>query len=171
MHHIADRLDKINEHVGRTLKWVALTMLLLQFFVVLLRYIFGYSFIFLGEGVLYMHAALFMLGAGYTLLHDGHVRVDIFYAKASRATQRKIDILGFIFLMCPALIFLIIYSWPYVSNSWAIREGAISVGGIPASYLLKTLIPAFAILLLIQGTAIFLRNISGDKGDNDASTT
>ncbi|MEO1113419.1 MAG: TRAP transporter small permease subunit [Pseudomonadota bacterium] len=159
MERLAGVLERVNSLIGNTLCWAALALLLLQFVIVLLRYVFGYSYIFLDEGVLYLHASLFMLGAGYTFLVNAHVRVDIFYARCSERTQAWIDLFGHLFLLTPALLLLIWFSWPYVRGSWAIMEGPISVGGIPASYLLKTLIPAYCVLLLIQGVAAFIRDI------------
>jgi len=156
---IADNLDTINRGVGDLVRWCALFMVLLQFAIVLLRYVFGVSFIFLNEGVLYLHGALFMLGAGYTLLIDGHVRVDIFYSQAGERRKAMIDILGHLAFLAPAMLILLVYSWPSVRRSWSILEGPISVGGIPASFLLKSLIPGFCILLLIQGLACLLRDI------------
>jgi TRAP-type mannitol/chloroaromatic compound transport system permease small subunit len=164
MNKVAGALERVNSVIGNTLCWAALGMLLLQFVIVLLRYVFGYSFIFLDEGVLYFHAAIFMLGAGYTFLVNAHVRVDIFYAKASERSQAKIDLFGHLFLLAPALIVLIWFSWPAVRGSWAILEGPISVGGIPASFLLKSLIPAYCVLLLIQGLAAFIRDLQKLKG-------
>lgn len=159
MKSLADLLDRVNLIVGSFARWLAILMVLLQFGIVLLRYIFGYNYIFLNEGVLYLHSALFMLGAGYTLLMNGHVRVDIFYSDLRARGQAIVDIFGHLFLLTPALIILLYYSWPFVRRSWAIYEGAISVGGIPASFLLKSLIPAFCVLLLIQGFAALLRDI------------
>lgn len=164
MERLAGALERVNLLIGNILCWAALAMLLLQFVIVLLRYVFGYSYIFLDEGVLYLHASLFMLGAGYTFLVNAHVRVDIFYAKCTERTQAWIDLFGHLFLLTPALILLIWFSWPYVRGSWAIMEGPISVGGIPASYLLKTLIPAYCVLLLIQGIAAFIRDVVKLKG-------
>lgn len=159
MNGLADRLDQVNLAVGSLTRWLALAMVLLQFAIVLLRYVFGYNYIFMNEGVLYLHSALFMLGAGYTLLMNGHVRVDIFYSDLRARGQAIVDIFGHLFLLAPALLILLYYSWPFVRRSWAIYEGAISVGGIPASFLLKSLIPAFCVLLLIQGFAALLRDI------------
>ena len=159
MTRFADHLDLINRHIGNTVRWCALFMVLLQFGIVLLRYVFGISFIFLNEGVLYLHSALFMLGAGFTLLVDKHVRVDIFYARATEHTRATIDMFGHIVFLAPAMALLLIYSWPSVRRSWSILEGPISVGGIPASFLLKSLIPAFCILLLVQGLACLFRDI------------
>lgn len=166
MDKLAGALERVNSVIGYILCWAALGMLLLQFVIVLLRYVFGFSYIFLDEGVLYFHASIFMLGAGYTFLVNAHVRVDIFYAKLDERRQAWIDLFGHLFLLTPALIVLVWFSWPTVRGSWAILEGAISVGGIPASFLLKSLIPAYCILLLIQGFAAFLRDLQKLKGAN-----
>ena len=155
----ADAFDAVNRFVGDIVRWFALIMTLLQFGIVLLRYVFGVSFIALSESVRYMHAALFMLGAGYTLLVDAHVRVDIFYAKASRRRKSAIDLAGHLLLLLPSMAVLAYWSWPSVRNSWAILEGPISVGGIPASFLLKSLIPAFCALLIIQSLACLIRDV------------
>ncbi len=156
----ADALDRVNRLIGSGVRWFALAMVLLQFVIVLLRYVFGISFIFLNEGVLYLHSALFMLGAGYTLLVDGHVRVDIFYARLSRRGKAAIDLLGHVAFLFPAMLVILWFTWPSVTKAWDILEGPISVGGIPASFLLKSLIPAFCVLLLVQGLACLLRDIA-----------
>ena len=158
MTDLADRLDAVNRVVGLALRWVALAMALVQFVVVLARYVFGVSAIAATESVLYLHAAFFMLGAGYAFLVDGHVRVDIFYAERGPRGRAAIDLFGHLVFLLPTLTLLMVWSWPSVRRSWAILEGPISVGGIPASFLLKSLIPAFCALLLIQGLARALRD-------------
>jgi len=169
MARIADALDWINRIIGNIVMWFALAMVLLQFALVILRYVFGISSIFASEGVLYLHAALFMLGAGYTLLLQGHVRVDIFYARRSPRGQAITDIFGHLALLGPALIILLYWSWPMVRRSWAILEGPISVGGIPASFLLKSLVPAFCVLLLIQGFSALIRDLIRLREGPDAA--
>ena len=114
MNRIIARLEAVNLFVGNTVRWFALLMLLLQFVIVILRYVFGISYIFLNEGVLYLHASLFMLGAGYTLLVDKHVRVDIFYAKRSKRGRALTDIFGHLFFLIPSMLLLIYYTWPSV---------------------------------------------------------
>lgn len=156
MPRLVAALDWINRAVGLTVCWLALGMVLLQFGIVILRYLFGISYIFLQEGVIYMHAALFMLGAGYTLLVGEHVRVDIFYSRLSERRQALVDLLGGLILLAPAMIVILWFTWPFVRNSWRILEGPISVGGIPASFVLKSLIPAFCLLILIQGLSSVL---------------
>lgn len=159
MEHLAETLDRINRGTGRAIRWLALAMVLVQFTVVLLRYVYGISSIALNESVLYMHATLFMLGAGYTLLVDDHVRVDIFQSRASARGKAVIDVFGHVVLLIPSILGLLYWSWPSVRNAWAIYEGPLSVGGIPAVFLLKSLIPAFCILLIVQSLACLMRNI------------
>ena len=154
---LADAIDQMNRAIASVVRWLALIMVLVQFCIVIGRYVFGYNSIAAQESVLYMHATLFMLGAGFTLLVDKHVRVDVFYAKVSDAARRRIDIFGHIFLLIPSMTALLYWSWPSVRNSWKILEGPISVGGIEAVFLLKTLIPAFCILILLQSLSILIR--------------
>lgn len=161
---VADALDRINRLVGGVTLWLSLAMVLVQFAVVVMRYAFGYTSIFVNESVLYLHASLFMLGAGYTMLVGGHVRVDIFYARLSEAGRARVDIAGHLLLLVPSLLMLMWWSWPTVRRSWAIWEGAMSVGGIPASFLLKSLIPAYAVLLLVQGASALIRDLLRARG-------
>jgi len=163
MEHLANALDMVNRGVAHVVRWLALAMMVVQFVIVVGRYAFGVNSIAVQESVLYMHATLFMLAAGYTLLVDKHVRVDVFYAKASTETKRRIDIFGHLFLLMPSMIALMYWSWPSVRNSWAILEGPISVGGIEAVFLLKSLIPAFCALVMLQSLALLIRLFAGKE--------
>lgn len=156
----AARLDWINRAVGRVTAWFAVAMVLLQFAIVAARHVFAVSDIAASESVLYLHAALFMLGAGYAYLIDAHVRVDIFYSRLTTRAKAVVDVAGTLVFLFPALLLLLWWSWPTVRRSWSILEGPISVGGLPASFLLKSLIPAFCVLLLIQGLARLLRDLT-----------
>lgn len=163
MEQLANALDRVNLGVAYVVRWLALAMMLVQFIIVVGRYAFGLNSIALQESVLYMHATLFMLAAGYTLLVDKHVRVDVFYAKATPSMRRRIDIFGHLFLLMPSMIALIYWSWPSVRNSWKILEGPISVGGIEAVFLLKSLIPAFCVLVILQSLALLIRLLAGKE--------
>lgn len=169
MNRLITFLDAINRNVGAGIRWFALLMVLIQFTVVVMRYSLGFNSIAVNESVLYLHAALFMLGAGYTLLVDGHVRVDIFYAKAQPRCQALIDVFGHLFLLIPPMLVLLYWSWPSVYSAWKIKEGAISVGGIPATWVMKLLIPAFCLLLLVQSLSCLLRNILKLMNKHEAS--
>ena len=161
---LADMIDRMNRAVAGSIRWLALLMVLVQFCIVIGRYVFGVNSIAAQESVLYMHATLFMLGAGYTLLVDKHVRVDVIYAKVSDTARRRIDLFGHLFLLMPSMTALLYWSWPSVRNAWAILEGSISVGGIEAVFLLKSLIPAFCILILLQSLSLVLR-LCNEKTD------
>lgn len=160
---LIDRLDGINRFMGSAVRWLAFFMMMIQFVIVLLRYVFGISSIAINESVLYLHAALFMLAAGYTLLVNGHVRVDIFYAGRTDAEKNAIDLFGHTFLLIPSMLTIIYWTWTSVRNSWSILEGPISVGGIPAVFLLKSLIPIFCALLVLQSVLEILRILSGKR--------
>lgn len=159
---LADAIDQMNCAIASVIRWLALAMVLVQFCIVIGRYVFGFNSIAAQESVLYMHATLFMLGAGFTLLVDKHVRVDVFYAKVSDAARRRIDVLGHLFLLFPSMIVFLYWSWPSVRNSWKILEGPISVGGIEAVFLLKSLIPAFCILIILQSISLLVRIFHGE---------
>ena len=163
MQQLIRMLDGVSHGVGAVTRWLALSMVLVQFGIVVARYVFGLSDVAVNESVLYMHATLFMLGAGYTLMVDGHVRVDIFYNRLGEIGKRRIDLFGHLFFLMPTMIAVLYWSWPTVVNSWSILEGPISVGGIKAVFLLKTLIPAFCVLLLLQSVCEVLRMLFGDK--------
>jgi len=164
-------VDWINDHVGRTISWVALIMVLVQFLVVGMRYIFGIGSVFLQESVIYMHGTLFMVGAAYTLLHNGHVRVDILYREASAKRKALVDLVGVFLFLLPVSILVWIVAEPYVAQSWAIREGSKETSGIQGIFLLKTLILIFATLLPLQGLALAARSVLTLSGLKPPQTT
>jgi TRAP-type mannitol/chloroaromatic compound transport system permease small subunit len=154
---IADRIDRLTGRIGRGAAWLALAVVLLQFALVVARYLFGLGSIWLSEAVIYAHATLFMLAAAWTLAAGGHVRVDIFYAEASPRAKAIIDLIGALALLLPFALALIVLSLPYAARSWAILERSQEASGLPLMFLLKTLIPAFALLMALQGVAQAIR--------------
>ncbi len=152
-------IDWVNEKVGRLTAWLTVIMVLNVFFVVLLRYVFGVGWVWMQELYVWSHATAFMAGAGYTFLHNGHVRIDLIYRAASPRYKAIVDILGGIFLALPLLIILYLRGLPIFIRSWEVSEKSAEAGGLPALYLLKLLILVFCILLGIQVLAQVLRNI------------
>jgi TRAP-type mannitol/chloroaromatic compound transport system permease small subunit len=148
---VGRRLGLINEYLGRAVSWLSLIMVLATFVIVVLRYAFNLNWIWFQESVTYMHAALFLVGAAYTLKHEGHVRVDIFYRKFSPRTRAWVDLGGTLFLLLPVCLFIFFASWDYVTQSWVLREGSREAGGLDGVYLLKSLILVMAGLLVVQG--------------------
>ncbi len=154
---IADAIDGINAEIGRAAAWCCLFIVLAEFAVVVMRYALGIGSIALQESVLYAHAALFMLAAAWTLQVGGHVRVDIFYAQARPRTRALVDLLGALVFLLPFAVVLALVSIPYAARSWAVLERSREASGLPFVYLLKTLIPLFALLLGLQGVAQAIR--------------
>src|SRR4029078_4684623 len=143
---IAALIDRVNAAVGRAASWCALAIVLIGFTVVLLRYVLGLGSIWLQESILYFHAALFLLAAAWTLREGGHVRVDVFYADATPRTKAWVDLLGALLLLLPFAVPVFAFSLPYVARSWAILERSRETSGLPLVFVLKTLIPLFALL-------------------------
>ncbi|MEH6547620.1 MAG: TRAP transporter small permease subunit [Sneathiella sp.] len=156
---IAKSLDAISKFVGRYVSWLALFMVLAQFSIVLGRYVFGLGSIALQETVIYSHGLLFLLGAAYTFQIGGHVRVDIFYAKAGPKQRAIIDLLGSLFLLIPVSIIILLVSWTYVSGSWQILEGSVESSGLPYVYLLKSMLLVFCGMMILQGISTILHAI------------
>jgi TRAP-type mannitol/chloroaromatic compound transport system permease small subunit len=156
---VADRIDATTAAIGRGVAWCLLAMVILQVVVVFMRYVLGLGSIWLQETIIYAHATLFMLAAAWTLQRGGHVRVDIFYANASPRRRALIDLIGAVVLLVPFAIALTVLSLPYVTRSWAILERSRETSGLPLVFALKTLIPAFALLLALQGVSQAIRAV------------
>ncbi len=150
-------IDRLTAAIGRAVAWLVLAVVLLQFALVVARYLFGIGSIWLTETVIYGHAAVFMLAAAWTLQIGGHVRVDIFYADASARTKALTDLAGSALLLLPFAFVLFMLSVPYAARSWAILEHSQESSGLPLVFVLKTLIPLFALLMALQGIAQAIR--------------
>jgi TRAP-type mannitol/chloroaromatic compound transport system permease small subunit len=157
-------IDMVNERIGRAVSWLALIMVLVQMIVVVMRYVFGVSWLALQESIVYMHAAIFLAAAGYTLLHDGHVRVDIFYRPASERRQAFVDLVGAVCFLLPMAVAIFSISWPYVMKSWKVLETSQEGSGLPAVFLLKTVILIYAALVALQGISLALRSLMTISG-------
>ncbi len=156
---IANWLTVFNSVIGRVVAWLVLYMTLMQFVVVIMRYVFSYGSIQMQESIWYMHGLLFMLGAGYTLVKEGHVRLDVFYREASERTKAWINLIGSLVFLLPFCIVNFDYAWSLVLNSWAVREGSIETTGLPYIYLFKTVILVFSILVVMEGLALAIRSL------------
>lgn len=146
-------IDAWSERLGWAVSWLTVLMVLLTFTVVMLRYLFNMGWIAMQESITYLHALLFMLGAAYTLKADAHVRVDIFYRPMTARGKAWVDLFGTLFLLLPVCVFLVIISWPYVADSWALKEGSHEAGGVDLVWLLKGIILVMPVLVALQGLA------------------
>jgi len=153
------KLDQLSEWTGKLISWLTLLMVLVTFVVVVMRYLFNTGNIALQESVIYMHSFVFLLGAAYTLKHDGHVRVDIFYRPMSERGKAIINLIGVLFMLLPVAGFILYISWDYVAASWALKEGSQEAGGLDFRYVLKGAIVAMPVLIMLQGLAELIRCI------------
>ena len=152
-------LTSINIVIGRLTAWLVLFMTLMQFVVVIMRYVFAYGSIQMQESIWYMHGLLFMLGAGYTLAREGHVRLDVFYRDISERTKAWINLAGSVIFLIPFCIANFDFAWSLVLNSWAVYEGSTETVGLPYIYLFKTVILVFSVLLAIEGVSLAIRSL------------
>ena len=152
-------LESINETIGRGVAWLTGVMVILTFAIVIMRYGFNLGSIAIQESVVYLHSIAFMLAIAYTLKHDSHVRVDIFYAHFTTKRRAWIDLLGTLLFLIPLCIYIIASSWDYAIKSWLLLEGSREAGGLPLVFILKSLIPLMSFLLLLQGIATVLQKL------------
>lgn len=147
-------IDRTNEAVGRVVSWVSLLLVLVVFVDVVMRYMFKTSFVFTQELEWHLFAFIFLIGAGYTLLHDGHVRVDIIYQRLSVKGRAWVNLLGVIFFLIPGCLLVIDTSWKFVGNSFSVLEGSPDPGGIPYRFIIKGTMTVGYMLLLLQGLSM-----------------
>jgi TRAP-type mannitol/chloroaromatic compound transport system permease small subunit len=152
-------IDTLNERLGLAISWLALFMVLVQFTVVLMRYVFGVGWIWVQESIIYMHATIFLAAAGFTLVHNGHVRVDIFYGGMSPRGKAIVDFVGGLVFLLPTCAMIAWTSFGFVTRAWGIREGSPEGdNGIPGVFLLKSVILVFCFLVALQGLAMMARS-------------
>lgn len=154
-----DIIDRINEAIGRVVSWVTLLLVLVVFVDVVMRYLFKTSFVFTQELEWHLFAFIFLIGAGYTLLHDGHVRVDIIYQRLSARGRAWVNLIGVIFFLIPGCCLVIITSAKFVGNSFSMMEGSPDPGGIPLRFIVKGTMTVGYVLLLLQGLSMGIHAI------------
>ncbi|MBP6597808.1 MAG: TRAP transporter small permease subunit [Arenimonas sp.] len=157
LHRALRGIDAVSEAAGRVAGVLAVALVALAFGLVLVRYVFNAGSVAAQEGVLWLHATVFLLGLCYALRHGSHVRVDVFSQRWSARTRARVEFAAGVMLLLPFCVFILAVSWEYVAASWSAREGSRDPGGLPGWYLLKTLLPVSALLLLLQGAAETLR--------------
>ncbi len=152
--------DRVNDFIGSYIVTLAVFFFILVIFAnVVMRYVFNISFVFMAELEWHVFAFIFLMGAGFTLLHDGHVRVDIFYSMMNRKKQALINLLGVIIFLIPSCYLVLSTTIPWVVVAYNVGEVSIDPGGIPARFLLKAVLPAGYFLMLIQGFSLFIKSL------------
>ena len=165
--YIAAAISRLNWLIGQAFSWLSLGIVLVCFTVVVLRYVFATSFLWLQDLYIWLNGAMFMAVAGFALLRDDHVRVDIFYRPARMKTRAAVDLMGVLLFLLPFCYIVLIYSLPFVQRAWSYQEASANVGGMPGLYILKTFIIGFAVLLALQGVAMLCRSVLVLAGRRD----
>ncbi len=161
---IVRTIDVINEWIGRAISWLIVFMVFTTFLVAVLRYGFSLGWVWMQESYVWMHGIVFMVASGYTLLHDGHVRIDLIYGSVSARGKAWINLLGALLLLLPMLSVVWWAAYPYVILSWQRFETSREAGGLPGLFLWKTSMLVFVVLLGLQGIALAIRSIMVLKG-------
>ena len=159
-------LDRFSRITGKATAWLTLIMILVTFVIVVMRYVFDAGLIWLQESVTWMHAAVFMLGASYTLLHDEHVRVDIFYRNMSDRHRAWVDFLGVLIFLLPLCGYLAWAAYDFAALSWSIRESSREPGGLPFPFIsiLKSIAIMMPVMVGLQGISLALQSLARIRG-------
>ncbi len=156
---LSRRIDSLNEWVGKFTSWVTLALVLVVFVDVVMRYLFQTSYVFTQELEWHLFGFIFLIGAAYTLRHDGHVRVDIIYQRLSLRGKAWINMIGVLFFMLPGCLMVIVTSYKFAYNSWSMLEGSPDPGGIPLRFLIKGCITVGFALLFLQGISLGIHSL------------
>ena len=149
----------LNTVLGYLFSWFSLGIVLVCFTVVVLRYAFSMGFVWMQDLYVWMNALMFTGIAGFTLLRNGHVRVDVFYRPASTRRKAMVDLFGSLFFIGPFVYVIVSWSLPYVQRSWRFMESSQNMGGMPGLYVVKSFILVFAAVIALQAVAMALRSI------------
>lgn len=154
--------DRISNAVGRVTSWLTLFMVVVMSLIVVMRYVFDAGMIWLQESVTWMHAAVFMVGAAYTLLHEEHVRVDIFYRRMSARGRALVDLLGVIVFLLPLCGFLAYLAYDFAAVSWSMHETSREPGGLPYPLIpvLKSIVIVMPVAVALQGVSLMLHSLA-----------
>ncbi|MBT6725807.1 MAG: TRAP transporter small permease subunit [Deltaproteobacteria bacterium] len=157
---ISNTIDQINEFAGKVVSWLLILMIINVFIVVVLRYVFSYGAVWMQETYIWMHSIIFLVGAGYTLAYDAHVRIDLIYGKAGDQYRSVVNLICTLIFALPVLYYLFLSSLPFVERSWSIYEKSAETGGLHGVFLFKSVILLFCILFGLQFIALMIKSVS-----------
>lgn len=151
---LVNSIDHINRWTGRIVCWLILPLILVLSYEVVARYVFNAPTLWAYDTTYILYGSLFMLGAGYTLLVNQHVRIEVIYSAIPPKMRTILEIVGYLVFFFPAIGGLLYFGIDFARESWIVTEQARSLFAIPI-YPFKTVLPVAAFLLLIQGIAKF----------------
>lgn len=155
----AKQIDALNERIGRITAWLTTLLVLLFCYDVLMRYVFNATNVAIFELEWHLFAIIFLVGAGYTLKHDRHVRVDVLYAKFSPKKKAYINLLGCLLFLLPFCFIIFKGAVPYIQLSWRIGEGSSDAGGLPYRFVIKSFMFLGFALLSLQAISMAFKSL------------
>ncbi|MEM9884319.1 MAG: TRAP transporter small permease subunit [Bacteroidota bacterium] len=159
MNKLANFINRINEQVGRGVSWLTLTLVIIIFIDVVFRYYFEETAAWVIDLEWHIFAMIFLLGGGYAYRHDKHVRVDLFYAKFSEQDKAWVNLVGATILLVPWCMAIAWFSGEYAQLSFQIKEGSPDPNGLPARYIIKSIVVIGFLLLLLQAVSVILNSL------------
>ncbi|MBW1711886.1 MAG: TRAP transporter small permease subunit [Deltaproteobacteria bacterium] len=160
-------IDGLNRIMGQVAGWMVLALVLITVYDVVMRYVFRAGSVGIQEAEWHLYSANFLLAAGWTLLNRGHVRVDMLYQRFKLKTKAWVDVVGSVLFCIPYCLLILWAAWPFVLDSWVLNEGSPDPGGLPARYVLKTIILVSFVLLGFQAISETIKNVLVLKGHRE----
>lgn len=164
LRELARRIDAAQDRFGRALSWLMLALVLVVFGDVVMRYALNRTYVFVQELEWYLFATAYLLGGGYVMLWDEHIRVDIVYSRLRPRTRAWINFVLFWVFFYPSALLVVVTTWPFFRNSLAVLEGSPDPGGIPARWALKGVIIVAFVIMMIQGVSQTIKNYYWARG-------
>ena len=158
---LSTKIDHFTERSGQIISWLVILLVILVGYDVFMRYLFQRGSIGIQELEWHLFSIIFLIGAAFTLKHDEHVRLDILYRSKYLTNRHRawIDAFGSIFILIPFCILIIVSAWPFISQAYTYNEASPDPGGLPARWLIKSMIPLGFTLLLLQGIAESIKKV------------
>lgn len=165
LHKFEQAINRLSGAFGWLAGWLCVAMIGVVFSDVVARYVFASGSIAMQELEWHLFAAIFLLGAAYTMRENANVRVDVFYGCMSPRTKAVVDILGTLLFVIPMCTLILYSSYDFVSYSYQIQEVSVDPGGLPYRFAFKALLPLGYLLVLVQSLAVISRNVRLLRGD------
>ncbi len=160
---LSNLVDALNERIGRATIWCILIAVLISAGNAVVRKAFNTSSNAFLEIQWYLFSAIFLLGAGYTLLRNEHVRIDLIAGRFSKRGQAMIDIFGILFFLLPMAIAVMYLSWPIFLLAYQNNEQSSNAGGLVV-WPVRLLVPVGFFLLVLQGISELIKRIGFLQG-------
>jgi TRAP-type mannitol/chloroaromatic compound transport system permease small subunit len=157
LRELARKIDFLQDLFGRGVSWLMFLMVMVVFSDVIGRYLFNRTYVWVQEFEWYLFAMVYLLAAGYTLLYDEHVRVDILYSRWTPRRRAVMDSILFVVFFFPSCLMVAYTTWPFFRNSYRVLEGSPDPGGIPARWALKGVIIVAFVILMLQGVSELIK--------------